>query len=104
MKDYQNIFKEDIFFNNTPENSSEQALYAISLLEVCRRQSNKLLDSISNVENDCMRKAFHILDELHTSKVYESIVKITNFCVVEPHLKTTLRKWDKSNNAHYYLS
>ena len=92
MKDYQNILKDDIFFNPTPENSSEQALYAISVLEVCRRQSSKLLDSISTVENDYMRKAFQILDELHTSKVYKSIVKVTNFCVVEPHLKTTLRK------------
>ncbi len=92
MEDYQNILKDDIFFNPTPENSSEQALYAISVLEVCRRQSSKLLDSISTVENDYMRKAFQILDELHTSKVYESIVKVTNFCVVEPHLKTTLRK------------
>jgi len=92
MKDYQNILNDNIFFNPTPENSSEQALYAISVLEVCRRQSSKLLDSISTVENDYMRKAFQILDELHTSKVYESIMKVTNFCVVEPHLKTTLRK------------
>ncbi len=92
MSDYQNTLEDDTFFNQTPENSSEQALHAISILEVCRRQSANLLDSISNVENDYMRKAFHILDELHTSKVYESIVKVTNFCVVEPHLKTTLRK------------
>jgi len=93
MNDYQNILEDDIFCKyQTPENSSEQALHAISVLEVCRRQSTKLLDSISNVENDYMRKAFHILDELHTSKVYESIIKVTNFCVVEPHLKTTLRK------------
>jgi hypothetical protein len=92
MNDYQNVLEDDTFFNQTPENSSEQALYAISVLEVCRRQSAKLLSSVSNVENDYMRKAFHILDEHHTSKVYESIVKVTNFCVVEPHLKTTLRK------------
>ncbi len=93
MSDYHNSLDDDIFHKSqTPENSSEQALYAISILEVCRRQSAKLLDSVSNVENDYMRKAFEILDELHTSKVYESIVKVTNFCVVEPHLKTTLRK------------
>ena len=93
MSDYHNSLGDDIFHKSqTPENSSEQALYAISRLEVCRRQSSKLLDSISTVENDYMRKAFQILDELHTSKVYESIVKVTNFCVVEPHLKTTLRK------------
>lgn len=99
MKDYQNDLKEDIFFNYTPENSSEQALYAISLLEVCRRQSSKLLNHISNVENDYMRKAFNILDELQTSKVYESIIKITNFCVVEPHLKTTLRKMGQGQHC-----
>lgn len=92
MSDYQSTLEDAIFFDHTPENSSEQALYAISVLEVCRRQSSQLLDSTSNVENDYMRKAFHILDELHTSKVYESIVKVTNYCVVEPHLKTTLRK------------
>ncbi len=93
MNDYQNILEDDIFRKyQTPENPSEQALHAISILEVCRRQSTKLLDSISTVENDYMRKAFQILDELHTSKVYESIVKVTNFCVIEPHLKTTLRK------------
>lgn len=93
MNDYQNILEDDIFSKyQTPENASEQALHAISILEVCRKQSSKLLSSISNVDNDYMRKAFYILDELHTSKVYESIVKVTNFCVVEPHLKTTLRK------------
>jgi hypothetical protein len=93
MSDYQHSLDDNIYYNTqTPENSSEQALYAISILEVCRRQSKKLLDSISNVENDYMRKTFEILEELHTSKVYESIVKVTNFCVVEPHLKTTLRK------------
>jgi len=93
MSDYQNSLEDDIFRKyQTPENPSEQALHAISILEVCRRQSTKLLDSISTVENDYMRKAFQILDELHTSKVYESIVKVTNFCVIEPHLKTTLRK------------
>lgn len=93
MQDYQSTLEDNIFHKQqTPENSSEQALYAISILEVCRRQSVNLLDSISIVENDYMRKTFAILDELHISKVYESIVKITNFCVVEPHLKTTLRK------------
>jgi len=93
MSDYQNSLEDDMFRKyQTPENPSEQALHAISILEVCRRQSIKLLDSISTVENDYMRKAFEILDELHTSKVYESIVKVTNFCVIEPHLKTTLRK------------
>lgn len=92
MNDYQNVLEDDIFFNQTPENSSKQALYAISVLEVCRRQSAKLLDSISNAENDYMRKAFHILDEHYTSKVYESLIKVTNLCVIEPHLKTTLRK------------
>lgn len=93
MSDYQSVLEDDIFRKyQTPENPSEQALHAISVLEVCRRQSSKLLGSISNVKNDYMRKAFQILDELHTSKVYESIVKVTNFCVVEPHLKTTLRK------------
>jgi len=93
LSDYQNSLEDDIFRKyQTPENPSEQALHAISILEVCKRQSTKLLDRISTVENDYMRKAFQILDELHTSKVYESIVKVTNFCVVEPHLKTTLRK------------
>jgi len=95
LNDYQSILKDDMFRKKqtqTPENPSEQALHAISILEVCRRQSSKLLNSISNVENDYMRKAFQILDELHTSKVYEAIVKVPNFCVIEPHLKTTLRK------------
>jgi len=93
MSDYQHSLDDNMYYNaQIPENSSEQALFAISILEVCRRQSTKLLDSISNVENDYMRKTFEILEELYDSKVYKSIVKITNFCVVEPHLKTTLRK------------
>lgn len=92
MTDYQNTIEDDVFHNQTPSDSSEQALYAISILEVCRRQSAKLLDSISNVENDYMRTAFTIIEEQSNSMVYESIVKVINFCVVEPHLKTTLRK------------
>lgn len=93
MSDYRNTLEDNIFSKYpTSENPSKQALRAISLLEVCRRQSSNLLNSISNVENDYMRKAFHILIELHASKVYESIIKVINFCVVEPHLKTTLRK------------
>jgi len=99
MSDYQNTLDANDFFNQTPEKSSEQALHAISILEVCRKQSSRLIDSISNVENDYMRKTFHILDELHTSKVYEAIVKIINFCVVEPHLKTTLRKMGQGQHC-----
>lgn len=92
MNDYGNELEDDIFFKETPINSSEESLYAISILEVCRRQSSKLLNNISDVEDDYMRKAFNLLEEHSSLKVYESILNIVNFCVIEPHLKTTLRK------------
>jgi hypothetical protein len=107
MCDYKQTIEGDVLFSDmhensseqplytisiVPENSSEQALYAISILEVCRRESKLLLDSISSAENDYMRKAFKILEESDSSKVYEVMLKVLNLCVIEPHLKTTLRK------------
>jgi hypothetical protein len=95
MSDFRLSLDEASFYNlfpSTPKNSSEQALYAISFLEVCRQQSIESLDNISHVENDYMRKAFEILGKENTEKVYETIIEIINGCVVEPHLKTTLRK------------
>lgn len=92
MDDYKQTIESDVIFSDMPENSSEQVLYAISILEVCRKESKMLLDSLSSTENDYMRKAFRILEENDSSKVYEVILKILNLCVIEPHLKTTLRK------------
>lgn len=95
MNDFRFSLDDNAFFTmfqSTPENPSEQALYAILFLEVYRQESIELLDKLSHVENDYMRKAFNILEEESTKRVNEIIIDILNGCVVEPHLKTTLRK------------
>lgn len=92
MVDYKQTIQGDVIFSDVPENSAEQALYAVSRLEVCRRESKMLLDSISSAENDYMRKAFRILEENDLLRVHEVLLKLLNLCVIEPHLKTTLRK------------
>lgn len=94
LKEYHDSLDNNIFSETEPVNAEEQALFAISIIEVCRLQSKDLLEGISTVENsiDYMRKTFTILEEKQDIKVYEVLIETINFCVVEPHLKTTLRK------------
>jgi hypothetical protein len=93
LKEYQSFLNEDQFFNPEPVGASEQALYAISLLEVCRLQSINLVKHISEIDGiDYMRKTFDILIEMEEEPVYAVLTEILKYCVIEPHLKTTLRK------------
>ena len=93
LKEYQDFLDEDEFFEPEPIGASEQALLAISIIEVCRLQSSDLLEYISEIEGiDYMRKTFNILLELEEKPVYTVLIEVLKYCVIEPHLKTTLRK------------
>ncbi len=93
LKEYHDFLDKDEFFNPEPVGASEQALHAISVLEVCRLQSIDLLEHISEVEGiDYMRKTFNILFEFEEKPVYTVLIEVLKYCVIEPHLKTTLRK------------
>jgi len=41
---------------------------------------------------DYMRKTFSILEQMQENTVHKVLIEIIKYCVVEPHLKTTLRK------------
>lgn len=93
ISDFDNQLDESIFIQKEPIDSAEQALYALSLLEVCRLLSSELLEKVSTPEGtDYMRKSFYLLESNKNKPVYQALVEIVKFCAVEPHLKTTLRK------------
>lgn len=87
-------FDAEVFDKREPIDSAEQALHALSTLEVARHMSKHLMSAISNPEEnlDYMRSAFKALDNHNDKSAYEALTEIIRFCVVEPHLKTTLRK------------
>jgi hypothetical protein len=89
MDEHLNI---DVFDKSEPIDPAEQVLYALSLLETCRFMSERLMSDISNLDLDYMRIAFNMLQKNNNNPVYQVLVEIIKFCVVEPHLKTTLRK------------
>ncbi len=92
LKEMDDNLDVDIFDKNEPIDSAEQVLYALSLLEICRLMSERLMPNISNPEVDYMRKAFDILQKNNENPAHQALVELIKFCVVEPHLKTTLRK------------
>lgn len=103
---YNNSIKEmddhldvDIFDKNEPIDSAEQVLHALSLLEICRLKSEHLMPNISTPEVDYMRKAFDILKKNNEKHVYQALIELIKFCVVEPHLKTTLRKMSQGQQC-----
>ena len=92
LKEMDDYLNADIFDKKEPIDSAEQVLYALSLIEICRLMSEHLMSKISHPEVDYMRKGFNILAKNHERPVYQVLVELIKFCVVEPHLKTTLRK------------
>jgi hypothetical protein len=94
LEEMFSFLAEDIYLSKKPIEASEQGIYAISLLEKCRLQSQVLMSKISSPESgiDYMKKTFTILELKSGDKVYEVLIDIIKNCVVEPHLKTTLRK------------
>lgn len=101
FSEFDRLLDENVDFDSEPIEPCEQGLYAISLLEVCRLQSSQLLNELSKVEQgvDYMRRAFELLVQKTESKVYEALMKILKYCVVEPHLKTTLRKMGQNQQC-----
>lgn len=87
-------FDVEVFEEREPIDSAEQALYALSILDVAYQISKHLMTAISNPEEqfDYMRTTFNLLESHNDKSVYEALTEIIRFCVVEPHLKTTLRK------------
>jgi len=92
LREMDEQLEVDIFDKDEPIDSAEQVLYALSLIEICRLMSERLMPEVSNPEVDYMRKSFDILQKNNEKPVYLILVELIKFCVVEPHLKTTLRK------------
>jgi len=70
-----------------------KALYAVSILSACRRQTASLRASgkISERKN-YLEKAFAILAQARTEPLIDVLAKLVVQTAIEPHLKTTLRK------------
>jgi len=94
MKRFSDRTDLSAFTRKEPIEPSEQALYALSYLEISRKVSLHLMPHMSNAGSsaDYMRKAFDILKKFSTKKMHQTLGEIIRFCVVEPHVKTTLRK------------
>ena len=92
IKEIVEYIQNDSVNKKEPIDSAEQALYALFLIEKYRLESQRLMSHISNPDIDYMRKAFQILEKSFEIPLYQLLVELIKFCVVEPHLKTTLRK------------
>lgn len=76
---------------NLPPRS--RAVYALILLVSCRHQSKSLCSNhLIPDRNHYLEKGFAILDEYRERAISELMTKVIARVVVEPHLKTSLRK------------
>ena len=70
-----------------------QFLYALALMDACRKESSEIrMKSIIKNRGHYMEKAFEILDANEDRKISDLFPDLIANCVIEPHLKTTLRK------------
>jgi hypothetical protein len=72
---------------------SSRAIYAFCLLSKCCKQTRKLRDfrKIPN-RNDYMEVAFDLIEKNKNKSLHEIMIELILHVVVEPHLRTTLRK------------
>ena len=101
FSEFDRQLDENVHFNDEPIEPCEQGLHAISTLEACRLQSSELLSNLSKVVQgvDYMRRTFDLLEKKREEPMYEALMEILKYCVVEPHLKTTLRKMGQNQQC-----
>jgi len=91
---------DDLFMNESIQTSKAkqvpptvQALYSLSIIMACKNQSagvRKL--GLIKAEKHYMERAFSLIDKYSGKPVKDLMPHLLVQCIVEPHLKTTLRK------------
>jgi hypothetical protein len=96
----ESVFPFGKFLDTPPERSqtramipSAKAIYSLSLLIACRRECAKLVEAKRIPDRrSYLEKAFRILEEHRNTNLADTLMAIVIQAVIEPHLKTTLRK------------
>lgn len=72
---------------------ASQALYSLAIIMACEKQSSYLIKNgyMANRKH-YMEKVFSLIDDFSEKPVRDLLPHLLVQCVVEPHLKTTLRK------------
>ncbi len=84
--------------------ASAQIFFALDTLISCKDDSLHLINRLSKPAIDYMYTSFEILKQMENDSVFETIIKIIQRCVIEPHLRTTLRKMEQGNcSLRFYL-
>lgn len=100
LSDFKNRFSDETFLDGPVKYSirdlppAPRALFALSLLVVCQKQTKHLQKSSQLPERpgEYMEKAFAILEQNRTDTISVVLKKLLVETVVEPHLRTTFRK------------
>lgn len=91
---------DDLFLNEPVQYSNarsiqptSQALYSLAIIMACKKQSAYLIkNGLIAYRKHYMERAFSLMDDFSEKPVKDLLPYLLVQCVVEPHLKTTLRK------------
>jgi len=112
-KTFDNIIMPTAFIHNPPNVTEarslpapRQAIYALGLLFACRKQTKNIkVNGFLSEQKYYLKRVFNIIDEYFFKSLEECLHALLINTVIEPHLKTTLRKMSQGQKCslRFYL-